>query len=582
VLDLDALAKTEGANWFWAGADCAEPDERRCMVALSDGGEDAVTLREFDVPSARFVSGGFSLPRGKQSFAWQDGDTLLVAREWAPGELTKSSYPYVVKRLARGRPAEDAVEVFRGTSDDVGVSPAALHDGAGHRIVLIERRVSYFEAERYLVGPQGTARLALPGRSDLLGLVEGRLIAIVRENWDAGDGRTVREGSVVSIALDALRADPAHLRPDVVFAPGPREAFVDARVKRRHQIVVALDNVKGRAYLYTPGARRGWSRRRLALPDNASIRIASADLHSDRAYLGVESFLVPSTMWLADAATGALREVKALPPRFDASHHIVEQLEATSKDGTAVPYFLVRPRDMKRDESTPTLLTAYGGFNVSLTPYYPAYTGKLWLERGGAYAVANIRGGGEFGPAWHDAGLKTNRQKVFDDFAAIAEQLVARGVTSARHLGIEGGSNGGLLMGAEMIQHPDLFAAVDMQVPLLDMLRYEHIAAGSSWVGEYGSVFNPGERAFLASISPYQNLDAGVRYPEPLIWTTTKDDRVGPQHARKFAAKMAEMGAPYLYYEVVEGGHGSGATLEQRAAMTAREFTYFGRALGLR
>jgi prolyl oligopeptidase len=286
-------------------------------------------------------------------------------------------------------------------------------------------------------------------------------------------------------------------------------------------------------------------------------------------------------MWLADVASGTLHQVKALPSKFDASRDVVEQLEATSTDGTKIPYFLVHPRDMKRDGSTPTILTAYGGFHVSLTPYYPAYTGKLWLERGGAYAVANIRGGGEFGPAWHDAALKTHRQKAFDDFAAIAEQLVARGVTSPRRLGIEGGSNGGLLMGVEMIEHPDLFAAVDMQVPLLDMLGYEHIAAGSSWVGEYGSVANPDERAFLASISPYQNLKSGVRYPEPLIWTTTKDDRVGPQHARKFAAKMAAMGAPYLFYEVVEGGHGSGATLEQRAAMTAREFTYFGRALGL-
>jgi len=580
VLDLDALARTENANWFWNAADCDEPDETRCLLALSDGGEDAVTLREFDVPSARFVRGGFDLPRGKQSSAWESRDSMLVAREWAPGELTRSSYPYVVKRLARGQSLDRATEVFRGAPDDVGVGPAVYNDGTGHRVVLIERRVSYFEAERYLVGPRGTTKLALPLKSDVLGLVEGRLIVILREDWVGERGNVLRQGSVVSIALDAARAAPAHLHPTVVFAPGPREAFVEASATRHHLLLVALDNVKGRASICTPTAT-GWSRRRLALPDNASIRVASADLHSDRAFVGVESFLTPSTLWLVDAASGALREVKALPPKFDASHLVVEQLEATSKDGTAVPLFLVRPRALKRDGSTPTILTAYGGFHVALTPYYAASMGKLWLERGGAYVVANIRGGGEFGPAWHDAGLKTQRQKVFDDLAAIAEQLIARGVTSPRHLGIVGGSNGGLLMGVEMIQHPDLFGAVDLQVPLLDMLRYEQIAAGSSWVGEYGSVANPEERAFLASISPYQNLKPGVRYPEPLIWSTTKDDRVGPQHARKFAARLEAMGAPYLFYEVVEGGHGSGATLEQRAAMTAREFTYFGRALGL-
>ena len=290
-------------------------------------------------------------------------------------------------------------------------------------------------------------------------------------------------------------------------------------------------------------------------------------------------FLTPTSLWLADVATGALATVKTLPPRFDASHHVVEQFEATSSDGTRVPYFVVHRIDMKPDGSTPTILTAYGGFLVSQTPYYPTQTGKLWLERGGALVLANIRGGGEFGPAWHDAGLKTHRQRIFDDFTAVARDLIAKGITSPSHLGIQGGSNGGLLMGVQFIQHPELWGAVDMQIPLLDMLGYEHIAAGSSWVGEYGSVSNPDERAFLASISPYDNLKPDVRYPEALIWTTTKDDRVGPQHARKFAARLAAMGVPYLFYEVVQGGHGSGATLAERAAMTAREFTYFWRKL---
>ncbi len=581
VLDLDALARAEKANWFWGGADCEQPLERRCMLGLSDGGEDAVTLREFDVPSARFVDGGFSLPRGKQSSAWQDRDTLLVAREWRPGELTRSGYPFVVKRLKRGQAPEDAVEVFRGSPEDVQVSPSAFHDGHGNRALVVQRGLSFFESEFLLAGPTGTTKLGLPLKSDIQALVAGRLIVSLRQDWKAESGETFPQGALVAIDLGAARASPAHLRPTLVYAPGPREAFVELAATRRDLLVVVLDDVKARAYAYTPLEGGKWSRRRLAFPDNATIEIASADLHSDRAFATVTGFLTPSTLWLADPRSGALEKVKALPPRFDASRDVVEQFEATSGDGTKIPYFVVRPKDMKLDGTTPTILTAYGGFLVPMTPYYAAATGKLWLERGGALVLANISGGGEFGPAWHEAGLKTHRQRVFDDFTAVAEDLIARRITRSPRLGIMGGSNGGLLMGVEFTQHPELWGAVDMQVPLLDMLRYEHIAAGSSWVGEYGSVSNPDERAFLASISPYDNLRPGVRYPEPLIWTTTKDDRVGPQHARKFAARLAAMGVPYLFYEVTEGGHSAGATLAEKAAMTAREFTYFARKLSL-
>jgi len=304
-------------------------------------------------------------------------------------------------------------------------------------------------------------------------------------------------------------------------------------------------------------------------------------LHSEQAFVQVTGFLTPPKLMLADLSLGTLTTVKTLPPKFDASRAVVEQFEATSKDGTKIPYFVVHPIAMKMDGSTPTILNAYGGFLDARTPTYSAELGKLWLERGGAFVLANIRGGGEFGPAWHEAGLKTHRQRIYDDFAAVGEDLIAKGFTSSAQLGIMGGSNGGLLMGVEFIQHPQLWRAVDIQVPLLDMLRYEQIAAGSSWVAEYGSVSVPAERAFLASISPYNNLQPGVKYPEALIWSTTKDDRVGPQHARKFAAKLAAMGVPYLYFEVIEGGHGAGATPDERAKMHAREYTYFSSKLGL-
>jgi prolyl oligopeptidase len=521
------------------------------------------------------------LPSGKQDIAWQDADTLLVAREWKPGELTRSGYAFVVKRVKRGQPLDAAVEVYRGSADDVGVSPFTLTDGTGHRAVFLQRALSIFEFEFYWVGPKGPVKLKIPMKSEFLALVDGRLIVSLHEDWKRGTEPTLPQGSLVSLELSALSQDPQRLRPTLLYAPNAREAFVEAGATARHLIVHTLDNVNGRAYSYKPEPNNRWSRRQLDLPNNVSLSIIDTDLHSERAFVQVTGFLTPPRLILADLGMATLATVKTLPAKFDASHAVVEQFEATSNDGTKIPYFIVHPKTAKLDGSTPTILNAYGGFLDAQTPKYSAELGKLWLERGGAFVLANIRGGGEFGPAWHEAGLKTHRQRIYDDFAAVGEDLIAKGFASSPHLGIRGGSNGGLLMGVEFTQHPQLWRAVDIQVPLLDMLRYEQIAAGSSWVAEFGSVSVPEEREFLASISPYNNLHGGVEYPEALIWSTTKDDRVGPQHARKFAAKLAAMGVPYLYFEVIEGGHAAGATLLEQAKMRAREYTYFSRKLGL-
>ena len=581
VLDLDALAKAENANWFIKGENCQQPAQTRCLLSLSDGGEDAVTIREFDLPTRSFVQGGFLLPHGKQREAWETADAVLVSREWAPGELTASGYPFVVKRLTRGQPLSAATEVFRGSASDggYGVSPLTLVDGAGHSVSLIDRPLSTFESEKYLVTGAGATRLALPLKSTPQELIDGRLIVSIDEDWAPSGGGVFKQGSLVALDLAALRADPAHLKPTLIYAPGARESFAEASATKDRLIVTTLDNVRGRAFVYTPTPGGGWSHAKLDLPDNVSLGIVDTDNHSDTAFLSVTGFLTPSTVSMLDARTGALAVVKSLPAKFDASRDEVQQFEATSKDGTKVPYFIVHPKGIALNGANPTILYAYGGFQVSETPTYSANIGKLWLERGGVYVLANIRGGGEFGPAWHEAGLKTKRQVIYDDFAAVARDLIAKKITSPRRLGIQGGSNGGLLMGVEFTERPDLWHAVDIQVPLLDMLRFEKIAAGTSWVGEYGSVSVPAERAFLEKISPYNNLRSGVAYPEPFVWTTTKDDRVGPQHARKFAAKLSAMGYPYMFYEVTEGGHGSGANLKEKAKTTALEMTYFTRKL---
>lgn len=327
----------------------------------------------------------------------------------------------------------------------------------------------------------------------------------------------------------------------------------------------------------TPG--KSWTRKRIALPDNLAVDLGSTSDTDDHFFLTIESFLTPSSLSLVDAATGKVQVAKKRVDQFDTSKLAVRQLWAVSKDGTRIPYFIVHDKKIKFNSQNPTYLTAYGGFLSSSTPYYSGVVGKLWLERGGVFVLANIRGGGEFGPAWHDAGLKTKRQRIYDDFYAVGKDLCARKITSPSRLGIEGGSNGGLLMGVEMTQHPEMWRAVSIDVPLLDMLGFEHIAAGASWVGEYGSTKVPAERAFLASISPYNQLKPNVTYPEPFIFTTTKDDRVGPVHARKFAARMEEFGKPFYYLEITEGGHGAGADLVQRAHSDACHYLYFIRKL---
>ncbi len=580
VLDIDALGQAEGKSWVLKDTSCLPPDDRRCLVSLSDGGEDAVEVREFDLDTGRFVDGGFRLPRAKQDIAWEDADHLLIATEWSPGDLTTSGYPYIVKRLARGQPQSAATEVYRGDkASDVGVSPAVIRDGKGNQIAYVSRAIDIFRSETYVLTARGPERLAIPGKAHIADLVDGRVIVQLDEPWPAA-GPAFVAGAVAELDLAAVKAAPGQPKPRLVWTPGPRDALDGVNSTRDKLLISTLENVRGRAWIYSPKRGGGWTASRLSLPDNLAVSYGATDNKSNLAFVNASGFLTPSTLYLADVGSGALTPVKTLPAQFDASRDVVEQLEATSSDGTKVPYFVVHRKDIAYDGTTPTLMTAYGGFQVSETPYYSGTTGKLWLERGGAFVLANIRGGGEFGPAWHEAGIGAKRQIVYDDFAAVAKDLVARRITSPRRLGIEGGSNGGLLMGVEFVQHPELWNAVVIDVPLLDMIRIAKIAAGASWQGEYGDVnADPGVMAFWRKLSPYQNLKAGVRYPEPFIFTTTKDDRVGPQHARKFAARMEEMRLPFYYYENTEGGHGSGADLKQAAHTTALTMTYLQRKL---
>ncbi len=578
VLDIDALAAAEDKNWVYQGGQMLPPEDRLALVGLSDGGKDASVVREFDAAAGEFVDGGFSLPEGKQSATWLDADTLFVARDWGPGTMTASGYPYIVKRWRRGEPLDAAEEIFRGTADDVSVRAGPLRDPDGTvRGIVATRAIDFYVSEQFLLTDAGPIRLPLPGKASLQAFVSGQLVFGLEEAWRRG-GTTYPTGALVSLDLAACLADIATAEPVLIYAPGPRETIEGVTATRSRLLVTIYRNVRGSAVAYRFGAG-AWQATPLPLPENASVSLISTSEHNETAFLDVAGYLLPNTLYFADLDANTAEPVKSMPARFDASKAVVEQFDATSKDGAAVPYFVVRPRDLAFDGDAPTLLYGYGGFQISMNPAYSGALGKSWIEPGGVYVVANIRGGGEFGPDWHQAALKENRQRAYDDFIAVAEDLIRRKITSPRRLGIMGGSNGGLLMGVMLTQRPDLFRAIVCQVPLLDMLRFHKLLAGASWMAEYGDPDNPAEEPFLRRISPYHNLRANLpegdaAYPEPFFLTSTKDDRVHPGHARKMAAKMAAMGLPFLYYENIDGGHAAAANLKERARRNALEFTY--------
>ncbi|MDP3404687.1 MAG: prolyl oligopeptidase family serine peptidase [Brevundimonas sp.] len=580
ILDFDALAASEGANWVYKGANCLEPDERLCLISLSDGGKDAVVVREFDSTTRTFVDGGFVLPEGKHRISWVDADTLMVATDFGPGTLTESGYPYIVKILKRGQSLDQAVEVYRGTATDggYGVSPYTLRDADGViQALLINRPLDTYRAETWRVVDGQAVKLELPARGNISALVQGQLVVTTDQDWTAPSGQAFTAGDVIAWDLDAWFANPA-TAAQLIIHPGERDSIEAISATRNRLVVARYENVRGSVYVYTPGSGE-WARQRLALPQNVTVGVGSASATDDRIFLTAAGYLTPSSLYLADAASGAIDALKALPAKFDAAGMRVDQFEARSADGTMIPYFVVHRDAMAMDGSNPTLLYGYGGFQVSMLPGYSPTMGKLWLERGGVYVVANTRGGGEFGPRWHQAAQQANRQRAHEDFQAVAADLIARGITSQPRLGVMGGSQGGLFMGAMLTQRPDLINAAVIAVPLFDMLRFHTLLAGASWMGEYGDPRIPEQRAVIAQYSPYQNLRAGRPYPEVFIHTSTKDDRVHPGHARKAAARLEELGYPVLFYENTDGGHAAGANLRETARRIALEYTYLTRRL---
>jgi prolyl oligopeptidase len=569
VLDLDALAAAEQENWVWKGANFLAPTYDRALLDLSRGGGDATVVREFDVTTKRFVPNGFVLPEAKSSVDWLGRDRLFVGTDFGAGSMTTSGYPRVVKEWQRGTPLTAARVVFEGETTDVA-SGGFTSDEPGFHREFVQRTPAFFREISYLRVGGKLIRLELPDDANL-GTFREFMTVELRSDWSVG-GRTYPAGALLATPWDQFLAGGRDFA--VLFTPGPRTSLAGHSSTRHAIIVNELDHVRNKLYVRTPQADGTWSRTPLPAPEFGSSTATAVDHETDDYWLNVSDFLTPSSLYLGTLGQPNRELLKQLPAFFHTDGLEVSQHEAVSKDGTRVPYFQVGRKDRPLDGTAPTLLYGYGGFEISMTPTYSAGMGSSWLERGGVYVLANIRGGGEFGPAWHQAAVKAHRQRAYDDFIAIAEDLIKRKVTSTPHLGIMGGSNGGLLMGVMITQRPDLFGAVVCQVPLLDMKRYSHLLAGASWMAEYGNPDLPEEWAYLSRYSPYQNVKPGVTYPRTLYTTSTRDDRVHPGHARKMVAKLTALKQDVLYYENIEGGHGGAANNQQQAFMNALAYTF--------
>jgi len=584
VLDLDALNAAEGTNWVWGGANCLRPPEgepyARCLINLSRGGADATVTREFDLVSKTFVEDGFQRPEAKGGMDWIDRDTVYVYTDFGPGSMTESGYPRTVRRWTRGTPLGSAGEVFAGQSNDMYIS-AGRNDTPGFEYEYVSRTLAFYNDELYFLDGDGRLVKVDAPNSVNKGFHRQWLTFELRESWTVG-GNTYPAGAL--LVADAGRFMAGERVFDVLFEPTATTSLAGISFTRNHLVLNVLDDVKNRLFVLTHTDDDGWTRRPLTgIPEFGTVTARAVDAdESDAIWLTVTDYLTPTTLLLGDVSEGAPapETLKTQPAFFDASRHTVEQHFAISDDGTRVPYFLVRPKDLSFDGNTPTLLYGYGGFEISLTPGYSGSVGKGWLERGGVYAVANIRGGGEYGPSWHQAALKQNRHKAYEDFAAVARDLIARNITSPSRLGIRGGSNGGLLMGNMLTQYPELFGAIVIQVPLLDMQRYNKLLAGASWMAEYGNPDIPEEWKYIQTFSPYHLFDPARQYPPTLLLTSTRDDRVHPGHARKMYAKMHDAGKDVRYYENIEGGHGGAANNRQAAHMDALYLTFLWQKLG--
>ncbi|HDZ04717.1 hypothetical protein LCGC14_0345290 [marine sediment metagenome] len=569
LLDLDELSKKENKKWVYKGSNGLYPDYNRFLIQLSNGGGDAVFIKEFDVNKKQFIENGFSIDNTKGGVNYVDENTLVVASDFGEGTVTTSGYPRQVKLWKRGTLLKDAQLIYEGETTDVGTWGFVFRDGS-QAYTMITQATTFFTNRNFVWHNNKAILLDIPEDAMPSNILNNQFIIQLKSDWTV-NGKTYKTGTLISLNFTELLKGNKEIQ--LIIEPDEFSSITQVSTTKNKLLISLLTNVKSELYVYSFNNEK-WSSEKVNAPDFGSIYIAGTNELSDDYFFEFTNFTTPSTMYFADASKNTFESYKSLPAYFDGSKYEIQQHKAKSKDGTMVPYFMVGAKGMKYDGSNPTLIYAYGGYEISETPYYASTIGVSWLDKGGVYVVANIRGGGEYGPKWHQDGMKEKRQNVFDDLYGVTEDLISRKVSSPKHLGVMGGSNGGLLVGVAFTQRPDLYNAIVCQVPLLDMQRFNKLLAGASWTGEYGNPDIPEEWEYLKKYSPYHNLKEGMDYPEVFFTTSTRDDRVHPGHARKMVAKMNDLGYKTYYYENTEGGHAGSSTNEQRAKSHALTFSY--------
>ena len=577
LLDIDAMSKADNKKWVFKGATCLTPAYVDCMVSLSNGGGDAVEVREFDLDKAAFVPGGFVIPNAKTDVSWAASDALFVGTDFGPGTLTDSGYARIVKLWRRGTPLAAAKILGEGAKTDVSVSATSRVDG-DRTWQFLTRSVDFYHRKVSHIAPDGRLVASpLPEDAEITDVLDGRVVASLKTPWQGHPA-----GALVAYSIPDLLAGKSPTI-ETVFVPNEHQAVEEVSSSRSKLWVKYLEDVSGRLVALSRSSDGSWNGTPVSLPDKSTVHLNASASTSDLAFATVEGMLTPPTLFRVEPSAPPVA-VQALPAQFDASNMVVEQHFATSADGTRIPYFLVHRKDVTGP--APTLIHAYGGFELAQTPSYlvhePYRSGPLalfWVEEGNAYVLANIRGGGEYGPKWHNAVLRENRQKAYDDLYAVADDLIARTVTQKGRLAVSGRSNGGLMASVAITERPDLWGGAIIGSPLVDMKRYSHLLAGASWMGEYGNPDVPADWAFISRYSPYQNLKCGTNYPVPFIYTSTRDDRVHPGHARKLAARLEECRDHFYYDEAIEGGHAAGIVPEEDAQRVALEAVYLNAVL---
>lgn len=578
VLDLDDLSKKENENWVWHGSKCLPPLYDRCLISLSRGGKDASVVREFSIKEKSFVKNGIEFPEAKSNITWIDQDSVYVATNYGADSVTDAGYARTVKYFKRGQKLSDSPVIFEVAKNEQSASAYIEHTPEG-KFHFLRGKISFFQTKIWSFEDGVKRLIQMPLESDFYGYFKGYVLFITKKELKTAT-QTFKPGSLVALPFNNI-TDSSLESLELVFSSTDKVFLDSLETTKNHLLLNVIDNTKGKVIKVTFKKPNNWELQNIELGKNGVASVMSTESDNDNFSLTYTDFITPTSMYIGNTNANPLKltKIKTSPEKFVSIDITSEQRFAKSKDGVMIPYFIIHKKNMKYDGKNPTVLYGYGGFEYALQPYYLGGIGKAWLEKGGVYVMSNIRGGGEYGPAWHQAALREKRQIVFDDFIAIANDLIKTKVTKPAHLGIMGGSNGGLLVAGTFIQRPDLFNAVVCEVPLLDMLRYHKLLAGASWMDEYGNPDDPAMREVISKYSPYQNVKAGVKYPEVFFYTSTKDDRVHPGHSRKMVAKMREQGHPLFYYENTEGGHGGAANLEQDILRGALEFTYLWRKL---